>query len=132
MLILKQLLNLIFQSKVLTYYKYSYPQFAREVLNNYHEKINKIRSMCNIFYENIDAILINEDDYKKLENNGFIGNQLGQFKIEHIFKEIAISSSRKFVDILDDDTKFIHLPKKDIDCNEFVENVKNNKFTTIY
>ena len=113
-------------------YKYSYPQFAREVLNNYHEKLNKIRSMCNIFYENIDAILINEDDYKKLKDNGFIGNQLGQFKIEHIFKEIAISSSRKFVGILDDNTKFIHLPKKDINYNEFVEDVKNNKFTTIY
>ena len=113
-------------------FKYSYPQFAREVLNNYHEKINKIRSLCNIFYENIDAILINEDDYKKLENNGFIGNELGKFKIEHIFKEIAISSSRKFVGILDNDEKFIHLPKKDIDYDEFVDEIKNNKFTTIY
>ena len=113
-------------------YKYSYPQFAREVLSNYHKKIDEIKSLCNIFYENIDAILINEDDYRKLESKGFIGNELGQFKIEHIFEEIAISSSRKFVGTLNDGTKFIHLPKKDINYDMFVNEIKNNKFTTIY
>ena len=113
-------------------FNYSYPQFAREVLNNYHKKMNEIRSMCKIYYENIDAILIDENDYKKLEEKGFIGNRLGKFKIEHIFKEIAIASSRKFVGVLDDDSKFIHLPKKDINYNDFVNEIKNNKYTTIY
>ena len=41
-------------------FQYSYPQFAREVLNNYHNKINEIRKICRIYYENIDAILIDE------------------------------------------------------------------------
>ena len=113
-------------------FNYSYPQFAREVLNNYHKKMNEIRSMCKIYYENIDAILIDENDYKKLEEKGFIGNELGKFKIEHIFKEIAIASSRKFVGVLDDDSQFIHLPKKDINYNDFVNEIKNNKYTTIY
>ena len=113
-------------------FNYSYPQLAREVLNNYHKKMNEIKSICKIYYENIDAILINEEDYKKLEEKGFIGNELGKFKIEHIFKEIAISSSRKFVGILEDNSQFIHLPKKDINYNEFVDEIKNNVYTTIY
>ena len=113
-------------------FNYSYPQFAREVLNNYHKKINEIRSICKIYYENIDAILIDENDYKKLEDMGYIGNELGKFKIEHVFKEIAIQSSRKFVGMLDNDEMFIHLPKKNIDYNEFINEIKNNKYTTFY
>ena len=54
------------------------------------------------------------------------------FKIEHIFNEIAISSGRKFVATLEDGNKLIHCPKKDIDYNEFVNEVKNNSFTTYY
>ena len=113
-------------------FQYSYPQFAREVLNNYHNKMNEIRKICKIYYENIDAILIDENDYNKLVKLNYVGNELGKFKIEHIFTEIAISSSRKFVATLEDGNKLIHCPKKDIDYNEFVKEVKNNKFTTIY
>ena len=91
-----------------------------------------MRKLCKIYYENIDAILIDENDYNKLVELGYIGNELGKFKIEHIFKEIAILSGRKFVATLDDGTKLIHCPKKDIDYNEFVNNIKNNGFTTYY
>ena len=111
-------------------FQYSYPQFAREVLNNYHKKMNEIKNICKIYYENIDAILIDEEDYNKLVSLGYVGNELGKFKIEHIFTEIAISSSRKFVATLEDGTRFIHCPKKDTNYDEFIENVKNNKFTT--
>ena len=113
-------------------FQYSYPQFAREVLNNYHNKMNEIRKMCKVYYENIDAILIDEDDYNKLVELGLVGNELGMFKIEHVFNEIAISSSRKFVATLEDGTKFIHCPKKDIDYDAFVNDVKNNAYTTIH
>ena len=112
-------------------FQYSYPQFAREVLNNYNNKMNEIRKICKIYYENIDAILIDENDYNKLVALGYIGNELGKFKIEHIFTEIAIKSSRKFVATLEDGAKLIHCPKKDIDYNEFVNDVKNNEYTTI-
>ena len=91
-----------------------------------------MRKLCKIYYENIDAILIDENDYNKLVELGYIGNELGEFKIEHIFKEIAILSGRKFVATLDNGTKLIHCPKKDIDYNEFVNNIKNNGFTTYY
>ena len=111
-------------------FQYSYPQFAREVLNNYHNKMNEIRNLCKIYYENIDAILIDEDDYNKLVSLGYVGDELGKFKIEHIFTEIAIMSARKFVATLDDGQHLIHCPKKDINYDEFVANVKNNKYTT--
>ena len=57
---------------------------------------------------------------------------MGMFKIEHIFTEIAISSGRKFVATLEDGSKLIHCPKKDIDYDEFVNEVKNNSFTTYH
>ena len=111
-------------------FQYSYPQFAREVLTNYNNKMEEIRKLCTIYYENIDAILIDEDDYNKLVGLGLVGNELGKFKIEHIFTEIAIMSSRKFVATLDNGEHLIHCPKKDIDYNAFIETVKNNKYTT--
>ena len=111
-------------------FNYSMPQFAREVLNNYHAKMESIRKLCKIYYENIDAILIQEEDYNKLVSLGLVGNELGKFKIEHVFTEIAIMSSRKFVATLDNGEKLIHCPKKDIDYDEFVEQVKNNAYTT--
>ena len=111
-------------------FQYSYPQFAREVLTNYNNKMEEIRKLCTIYYENIDAILIDEDDYNKLVGLGLVGNELGKFKIEHIFTEIAIMSSRKFVATLDNGEHLIHCPKKDIDYDAFIETVKNNKYTT--
>ena len=112
-------------------FQYSYPQFAEHVLNNYHKKMAEIRKLCNIYYENIDAILIDENDYNKLVNLGYVGNELGKFKIEHIFNEIAISSSRKFVATLSDGSKLIHCPKKNIDYDVFINEVKNNNYTTL-
>ena len=111
-------------------FQYSYPQFARVVLENYHKKMEQIKSMCKVYYENIDAILIDEDDYNKIVNAGLVGNNLGMFKIEHVFNEIAISSSRKFVATLEDGSKLIHCPKKNIDYDTFVNEVKNNVYTT--
>ena len=66
---------------------YSYPQFAKRVLDSYEAKIQKVLSVIrHVYYFNIDALLIDEDDYYKLMQAGMIGDELGQFKIEHIFK----------------------------------------------
>ena len=111
-------------------YKIIPNKLKKGLLNNYHKKMKEIRSLCKIYYENIDAILIDEEDYNKLNSLGYIGNELGKFKIEHIFNEIAIKSSRKFVATLDNGEKLIHCPKKNIDYNEFVNEVKNNIYTT--
>ena len=61
---------------------------------------------------------------------GYVGNELGKFKIEHVFTEIGITSSRKFVATLEDGTKLIHCPKKDIDYDAFINEIKNNNYTT--
>ena len=66
------------------------PQFAREVLNNFNKKIEDISKIVNVYYYNIDAILIDEHDYDKLKSLGYIGDAMGQYKIEHVFTEIAI------------------------------------------
>lgn len=78
---------------------FSYPQFARRVLYNYNKKMDHIKSLVNVLYENIDAILVTEEDYNKLLSIGFIGNELGQFKIEHKFSEIAIRGPRQIMAI---------------------------------
>lgn len=92
---------------------FSYPQFARRVLNNYHEKMNHIKSIVDVIYENIDAILVSEEDYNKLLSNGFIGEELGQLKIEHIFSEIAIRGSRQIMAIETDGSLYQRGPMTD-------------------
>ena len=85
---------------------YTYPQFARRVLYNYHKKMNHVKSLVNVLYENIDAILVSEEDYLKLDHEGLIGDELGQFKIEHEFKEIAIAGPRQIMAIEKDGTLY--------------------------
>lgn len=103
---------------------FTIPQFARSVLNEFKSKIDKIKKLVNVYYENIDAILINESDYLKLNELGYIGDELGQFKIEHIFTEIAIKSTKRYVATLDNGTKYYHCVKDTVDYNEFVNEVK--------
>lgn len=83
---------------------YNTIQFGADILNNYHNFMNKIRNTVSVIYENIDAILISEDDYNKLKDLGFIGDKLGQFKIEHIFTSFKYISSRKWYAECEDGT----------------------------
>lgn len=94
---------------------YTTPQFARNVLRKFNDKMNEIKSLVNVYYENIDAVLINESDYNKLKSLGYFGNELGKFKIEHVFTEIAIKSSKTYVATLDNGDKFYHCVNKDIE-----------------
>lgn len=73
---------------------YNVVQFGYDILKNYNEFMNKIKQKVNVYFENIDAILINEADYLKLQAEGLIGENLGQFKIEHIFKSFEYISPR--------------------------------------
>ena len=103
-----------FNSEFIKYVKsinvhYSYPQFAKHVLDSFHKKINEVVKLVrHVYYYNVDALLIDEDDYNKLNNLGYIGSALGQFKIEHIFKEICIKSKRQYMAVLDDGLVFSH------------------------
>ena len=100
------------------------PQFAKSVLDVFHKKMNEVKKLVNVYYQNIDAILIDEDDFEKLKRMGYIGDKLGLFKIEHIFTEIAIKSPRKYVATLIDGQKYYHCVKDDVNYDEFVNDVK--------
>ena len=103
---------------------YTIPQFAKSVLDEFKRKMNHIKSLVHVYYENIDAILIDEQDYMKLVDLGFIGDALGQFKIEHIFDEIAIKSAKRYVATLDNGERFYHCVNESIDYDEFVHDVQ--------
>ena len=109
---------------------YTYPQFAKHVLDNFNKKINEVVGLVkHVYYYNVDALLIDEDDYNKLCKLGYIGHNLGQFKIEHIFKEIAIKSKRQYMAILDNGEVFNH-QVKNIDFQTFKDTVLSSPDTT--
>ena len=63
-------------------------------------------------YDQADSILISEDDYNKLNQLGHIGDNLGQFRLEYIFSEVAFESSAKWMGRTIDG-KIIHKRIKD-------------------
>ena len=100
---------------------FSYPQFAKSVLDEFNNIMNNIKNIVNVLYQNVDAILISESDYFKLVELGYIGDKLGQFKIEYIFSEIAIKSKKKYMGILAETGEvFYHCVKKEVKYEEFV------------
>ena len=104
---------------------FTIPQFAKSVLDTFNKKMNEIKSIVNVLYQNVDAILINESDYKKLLDMNYIGDSLGQFKIEHVFTEFALRGGRQYVATLENGDKYHHCVKKDVDYDSFVNEVKN-------
>ena len=75
---------------------YNYVQLGASILRNYHKFMDEIKSQVNVIYENIDAILINETDYNKLNQMGLVGDELGQFKVEYVFDRFIYKSGRKW------------------------------------
>jgi len=60
---------------------YTIPHFAKSVLDSYYSKFNEIKSLVNPIYENVDALLLTESDYKILEDKGYMHpTKLGYFK----------------------------------------------------
>ena len=111
---------------------YSYPQFAQQVLSNFHNKINEIENIVKkIYYYNIDAVLIDEEDYNKLCSLNYIGNELGQFKIEHIFNEIGILSARKYMAKTINGEIINHTTNKNKNYEEFIKEILSSPDTTV-
>jgi len=69
---------------------------------NYNKFMDMIHSTVNVIYENIDAILVTESDYNKLQSMNLIGDNLGQFKVEHIFNSFKYISPRHWKAVCDD------------------------------
>ena len=94
---------------------YTFPQFAKSVLDEYNKFFNWIKSIIPIYYMNIDAVLTSEHGYEKLIKMGLVGENMGQFKLDKTFKEFAAISNRQYVATTIDNEKVYHCTKKSYD-----------------
>ena len=88
---------------------YSYPQFAKVILDGFNNKVNELKSIVNVLFQNIDAFVVNEADYKKLLELGYIHpTELGKLKVEHVFTKMTFKNKMRWVGINEDGTEFRH------------------------
>ena len=77
---------------------YMFPQFAQAVLNEYNKFFDHVKSMINVYYENVDAILTDKEGYLKLLSCGLVDDtKMGYFKVDKVFVEFAPISDRRYV-----------------------------------
>ena len=74
--------------------------------------MDEIKSIVYVYYENIDAILTNEKDLNKLNDMVLIGD------------EIALMSSKRYIEKLTNGSIYRLCFNESIDYNEFVNEVK--------
>ena len=61
---------------------YTYPQFAKTVLDEYNKFFDEIKRNITVYYENVDALLTDKEGYDKLKMMGLIDDkEMGKFKI---------------------------------------------------
>ena len=88
---------------------YSYPHFAKVILDGFNTKLNEIKSIVNVLFQNIDAIVVNESDYKKLLELGYVHpTELGKLKVEHVFSSMTFYNKMRWIGINLDGSLFKH------------------------
>ena len=88
---------------------YNWSQFAKVILDGFNNKMSEIKSIVNVLFQNIDAIIVNESDYNKLQELGYIHpTELGKLKVEHIFSSVKFYSKMRWVAVNEDGTEFRH------------------------
>ena len=88
---------------------YNHPHFARVILDGFNNKLNEIKSIVNVLFINIDAIVVNEADYKKLCAMGHVHpTELGKLKVEHVFTSMTFYSKMRWTAVNLDGTEFRH------------------------
>ena len=102
---------------------YYYPQYAKTLLDNDNEKMNKISEINNILYCNVNAILVTEQDYFKLKDLGYVNEDLGNFSVEHGFTDFDIKSVKKWIGKIIDGMEIRKPCKMKISFEDFVENI---------
>jgi hypothetical protein len=80
---------------------FNHVQFAKVILDNYWLNVEGIMDFVDVLYWNIDAFLVNEEDYTKLLEIGMIGDDLGQLKVECVFDEVVFESARRWMGLLE-------------------------------
>ena len=88
---------------------YSHPHFAKVILEGFNNKLNEIKSLVNVLFINIDAIVINEEDYQKLLALGYVHpTELGKLKVEHVFSSMTFYSKMRWYGVNLDGSIFRH------------------------
>ena len=88
---------------------YSHPHFAKVILDGFQQKVQEIKSIVNVLFQNIDAFIVNESDYNKLVELGYVHpTELGKLKVEHVFKSVQFYSKMKWIGINEDNSEFRH------------------------
>ena len=88
---------------------YSHPHFAKVILDGFQQKVQEIKSIVNVLFQNIDAFIVNEADYNKLVELGYVHpTELGKLKVEHVFKSVQFYSKMKWIGINEDNSEFRH------------------------
>lgn len=88
---------------------YSHPQFAKVILDGFNNKMNELKSIVNVLFQNFDAIVVTESDYNKLNELGYIHpTELGKLKVEHIFTSMVFKNKCKWYGVNEDGTVFYH------------------------
>ena len=88
---------------------YTYPHFAKTILEGFNNKLNEIKSLVNVLFQNIDAIVVSESDYNKLLDLGYVHpTELGKLKIEHVFSSMTFYSKMKWQAVNLDGSIFKH------------------------
>ena len=76
---------------------YSFPQFAKVILDGFNNKMQEIKSIVNVLFQNIDSIVVNERDYNKLLELGYVHpTELGKLKVEHIFTSMRFYNKMRW------------------------------------
>ena len=88
---------------------FTFPQFAKSVLDEYNKFFDKVKDEITVYYENIDAILTDEEGFNKLKIMGLIDEEkMGSFKVDKVFTEFAAISNKRYVARTIDDNIIYH------------------------
>ena len=88
---------------------YNHVHFAKVILDGFNNKLNEIKSIVDVKMQNIDAIVVNESDFNKLNALGYIHDtELGKLKIEHVFSSVKFYNKMKWIGVNLDGTEFRH------------------------
>jgi hypothetical protein len=88
---------------------YNHPHFAKVILDGFNAKLEEIKSIVDVKMTNIDAFIVNESDYNKLLELGYVHpTELGKLKVEHIFSSMKFYSKMKWIGINEDGSEFRH------------------------
>ena len=88
---------------------YNFGHFAKVILEGFNNKLNEIKSLVTVLFQNIDAIVVSESDYNKLNALGYIHDtELGKLKVEHTFTRMKFFNKMRWYGVNLDGSKFKH------------------------